>query len=257
MENKTMFEKLLMHRKNLISERIKVINDLKSQILVTQNERTLVRLNRLLKDSERILRHHKNIIEYMRLPKNDKDKVYRRNVGEKFATIIKQTIPDNFPIVFHGTGYIGTVKQIIKSGGLFTPEEKGESPTSFAMLIDVTYKNNIKTSLQFADTTEPYMPYGALFAFSPQDNEIDHVISTGESGEVLNGVNGVNFRNNPDRLYAIITTPENIDRVKKWCADYGWDEEKVFSHNGFVKHIKNFVKTSNHIHKNIETEKIS
>ena len=78
--------------------------------------------------------------------------------------------------------------------------------TSFANQIDVTYKSNIRVSCEFADSNNENLPYGAIFAFEPLENEREEVINTGDSSEVYGGVNGVNFREEPERLVGIITT---------------------------------------------------
>lgn len=243
------FEKILKFREESIIRQTKTIEILKTQFSAVKHEGTLEHLNKRLKGAEKVLRHHKNMLEFMRITLDDKDEIYRRNVMSKLNEIIAKEIPDNFPIAFHGTGYIGTVREIIKSGGLLTPEQKGENPSSYAYLIDVTYKSNIRVSLEFADTKEPFMPYGALFAFLPEDNEIENIISTHKNSEVRGGVNGVNFKDEPNRLYGLITTPENIELTKKWCKEYGWDSSKVFTHFEFIKEIEVFTKNPEYLNK--------
>ena len=48
------------------------------------------------------------------------------------------------------------------------------------------------------------------------------------------------IKDEPNRLYSIITTKENISRVKKWCLEYGIDSDKVNTHDEFLKKCKNF-----------------
>lgn len=176
----------------------------------------------------------KSKLTYMR--ENNKDDLEERNkIRKTYSKLIKEMIPDDTPIVFHGVNNIGVVEQIIKSGGLFSCDDRGISDRSFASGIDVSYKNNISVTLEFADPSiNDFMPYGAIFVFKPLDSEIDRVIKTGESTEVLGGLSSVNFRNEPDRLYGIITTTENLARVKEWCKKYGFDDKKVFTHKEFL-----------------------
>ena len=191
-----------------------------------------------IRDTERHLRQVNDTIEFMR-PINEQDMQSRLKIFRDFPNIINDIFPDGFPIVFHGTNNIGTVRQILKTGGLLTPEQRNESMTSFASAIDVTYKTNITVSCEFADAGyDSFMPYGAIFAFKPQEDEIERAISTGDSSEVAQGVNGVNFIKEPKRLFGIITTPENIQRVKEWCKQYSIDENKVFTHNLFIQRYK-------------------
>ena len=202
---------------------------------------------------ERMIRHYNNLVniykksfeslkykkEYMR-ENNIDDLKERDTIRKTYAKLIKEMIPDGTPIVFHGVSNIGVVEEILKSGGLLSCEEQGISNRSFASDIDVCYKDNIRVSLEFADSSSnEYMPYGAVIAFRPLDTEIDRVIRTKDSTEVLGGVSSVNFRDEPDRLYGIITTKENLTRIKKWCLKYGIDHEKVFTHKQFLVECRN------------------
>lgn len=137
---------------------------------------------------------------------NDKDMMERLEIKNSYLKIINEVIPDKTPIVFHGTDNLGVILEIIKTGGLLTPEQRGADMTSFANQIDVTYKSNIRVSCEFADSNNENLPYGAIFAFEPLENEREEVINTGDSSEVYGGVNGVNFREEPERLVGIITT---------------------------------------------------
>lgn len=203
-----------------------------------QDSRVYEAFSQQIRDTERNLRQINDIIEFMR-PSNDKDINSRLRIYKEFPKVIDETFPDGFPIVFHGTNNIGTVREILKTGGLLTPEQRNESRTSFASAIDVTYKSNILVSCEFADAgSGSFLPYGAIFAFKPKEDEIERVISTGQSSEVAQGVDGVSFRDQPQRLYGIITTPENIEKVKEWCEQYGIDSKKVFTHSKFNEKFK-------------------
>ena len=180
--------------------------------------------------------------DYMR-ENNEEDINEREKIRKTYPKLVKEMIPDKTPIVFHGVSNIGIVEEIIKSGGLLSCEEQGISNRSFASDIDVCYKDNIRVSVDFSNSSyNEYMPYGAIFAFRPLDSEIDKVIKTGDSSEVLGGVSSVNFKNEPDRLYGIITTKENITRVKKWCLKYGIDHNKVFNHKQFLLNCEKIFK---------------
>jgi hypothetical protein len=196
-----------------------------------------------IKDEENNLYTAQRGLEFVR-PNNDIDFEYRMKIQKEFPQIVKNLFPDGYPIVFHGTKNIGIVREILKSGGLFTPDQRGISMQSQATQIDVTYKNNIRTTCDFAEPSpQSSLPFGAIFAFFPQKSEIDNVISTNEnSSQVSGGVEGVSFRNEPDRLYAIITTPENLERVQAWCNEYGIDPSKVHTPKTFINETQNIVK---------------
>lgn len=52
-------------------------------------------------------------------------------------------------------------------------------------------------------------------------------------------IKNVNFKENPDRLNAIITTPENIQKVTQWAQKSGIDTKKIVDFDGFIdKHNK-------------------
>lgn len=49
-------------------------------------------------------------------------------------------------------------------------------------------------------------------------------------------MNSVNFRENPDRLYGIITTPENIEKVQEWGEQNGINlDGKIYDYDGFAQ----------------------
>ena len=172
---------------------------------------------------------------------NNMREVYSEDIDERleilkeFTREVDETIPDEIPIVFHGNNNIGLVETIIKTGGLFTPEERGVGYRSLATQIDVTGKKNISTSTRFAEPgLDSYMPYGAIFAFMPREEEYEKVLKTGIGTEVPQGVKSINFREEPDRLVAIITTKENLERLKDLAATNGIDSSKVVTREGFL-----------------------
>lgn len=71
------------------------------------------------------------------------------------------------------------------------------------------------------------MPAGCIFVVLPKDD------NDRESGESLL-MGNVNFKEEPSRLYAIITTPENINMVSKWCKENNVDSGKVYDYDSFA-----------------------
>lgn len=233
-------QKLEMIRKNYItnyertSEKLEQYK-LKLNEAIKLNDFRLIEIyQKRVNNSLQRLRQYHSLIEFMREP-NYEDALEREIIMTKFPKMVRETIPNNVPIVFHGNRNIGTILEIIKTGGLFTPEQRGVSETSFATQIDVAYKNNISVSCSFAEAgIDSFMPYGAIFAFFPLSSEVEKVLATGENSEVYNGVAGVNFRDDPNRLVGIITTEENKERIQVWCREYQWNEQKVFTHEEFI-----------------------
>ena len=166
------------------------------------------------------------------------DTVERKKILKEYSKLIDEVIPDDVPLVFHGNNNIGLVEQIMKSGGLFTPEERGVGFRSFASQIDVAYKKDIHVPLEYADPMQDFiLPYGAIFVFFPKENEIEKVLKTYGS-EVAGGVQSINFKTETDRLFAIITTKENIQRLKKIACEVGIDENIIVTHEEFLKMCK-------------------
>lgn len=44
----------------------------------------------------------------------------------------------------------------------------------------------------------------------------------------------VNFRENPNQLFGVFTTPENILRVKEWMKESGFNPEQVYTFESFL-----------------------
>lgn len=203
-----------------------------------KNFRKIEVCQNVIKSKKTELQHYQSFLQYMRLD-TPEDLEERDKALYEFPEIIKSIIPDSEPFVFHGTANVATVMEIIKSGGLKTPEERVGDYKSFASQIDVTYKNNISVTCDFADKNRSnFMPYGAIFVFKPKPSEIENVLNTGNSSEVHGGVDGVDFIENPDRLVGIITTTENKIRIQQCCEANGWDTKKVFTHEEFILKCK-------------------
>ena len=177
-------------------------------------------------------------LDNIREPK-EIDMMERIDIRNSFAEEVSKVMPDDVPVLFHGSKMIGIVEDIIRSGGLLSPKDRHMEYLSFTTGIDVTTKNDISTTLEFADTSEPFVfPYGAIFAFYAAEEDYDRVLSN--KGSLLAGaVHFVSFREEPERLLAIITTSENIERLKKVATESGIDENKIITHQEFLDLCKN------------------
>ena len=149
-----------------------------------------------------------NQLSYMRenIPKDLEE---RKEIRQSFSNKVAETIPDGVPIVFHGNNDIAKIYEILKSGGLKTPEERGEDFRSFATQIDVANKYDIHVPIEFAEPgIESFRPYGAIFVFYPKKDEIYKGLENFGS-EVPEGVQSIDFKKEDDRFVGIITTEEN------------------------------------------------
>ena len=187
---------------------------------------------KILKDK---IKYYKGMIDFIR-PVTEEDIIERNNIFLNYAAKIKESIPDDIPYVFHGNSKIFSVIEIIKSGGLYTPEERNSSYNSFASQIDVTYKDNINASIKFADPgIKSFLPYGAIFVMLPKEEEKKKVLETKEESEVRGGITRVSFKEESDRLINLITTKENKNMLQKIMYENGFDGEKVVVHDEFIE----------------------
>ncbi len=232
------FENIVANNHQRVKKMTERAERLQQKIADETDEWRRERYMQQLRDAEATLRDNEALVEFARIPTaediEERERI-TRNFAQEYVNSVKETVPDDLPLVFHGTNNIGRVREIVRSHGLLTPEQRGESMKSFATQIDVTAKTNIRVSCEFAESNNAWMPYGAIFAFMPKPEEIEEVLNTGDNSEVFGGVDGVNFKDEPERLYGIITTTENVPRVQAWCRAEGLDESKVLTHDGFLQ----------------------
>lgn len=234
-EEKISNEKFENVKTNLFSyynSQLKELKKLKEQLLEAQKNNDTKKVDCYSRKIGSILdniNRTKNKLSCMRL-NNVNDLNERKDIMTNFPKLVNEIIPNDVPIVFHGNNNIETVKQIISSGGLYTPEERG---TSSETRIYVTYKSNIKVSCEYADSgLNVFMPYGAIFVFYSKEHEYETVLQTGEEREVFGGVESINF--NESRFVGIITTTENLEDLKKYMKENNLDSNKVFTYNQFL-----------------------
>lgn len=253
--NNDQFESSKNNFKKMYEQSLLKFNQLeqKMQEAVSLNNERLIDYYKIaLSDTFQTIKYHQSFVEFAR-PNFESDVYERLSIIKYFPEEMKNTIPDTVPYVFHGNSNIGQVLEIIKTGGLFTPEQRQVSLKSFASQIDVTYKNNIKVSCEFAEPNfHTFLPYGAIFVFLPLVDEYEKVLKTGDNSEVSGGVNSINFQKE-DRLIGIVTTNENIEILKNYCQKHNIDSNKVFTHRDFIVKCKKMFQTNEN---NIETPKI-
>lgn len=170
----------------------------------------------------------KDQISFLR-PSSKEDMEYRLRQYDEFSKKMRTCIPDDLPLRFHGCP-IYTAKHIIESGELSSSVDRLGIETSYdvAGQISVTTKNSLETTVQsYAGLNGNYeLPAGCIFVLLPQ-NDLD-----AESGKSML-MNNVSIRKEPERLFAIITTPENYERLREWCKNYNIEEEKIYDYDGF------------------------
>lgn len=238
-ETEASFEKIVSRNKGLVEKTRDGIAKLEEKLAGESDEWRAERYTQQIRDRERVLRVQEGWAEFARVPMVE-DVEYRMRMRKDFAGQVREAVPDDLHPVFHGSNNLGIVRQIIQTRGLKTPDQRGESMTSFANQIDVTTKADIQTSCDFAEFNSYWMPYGAIFAFLPKLEE-EAIVREDEiagSSEVFGGVDGVDFKEQPERLLGIITTPENVSKLRGWCDEAGLDASKVLTHGDFIKSMQ-------------------
>ncbi len=165
-------------------------------------------------------------------PKNPEDMLYRNRQYDEFSKKIGENLPDNIPLRFHGTS-LCNVKNILSDGELSSSVDRLGFETSYDVSnqVSVTTKKSIDVTIKgYADLLDFDMPAGCIFVLLPKDEE------DAKAGDSLL-MRNVNFKNEPDRLYAIITTPENIEIVKEWCIASNIDQTKILDFDNFINKL--------------------
>ena len=152
----------------------------------------------------------------------------------EFTEKLQSVISKNLDLRFHGTP-IYFAEQIIKTKTITSTADRyngyrnstdryGEFSASSIQTLGETIK-------LFSDIQAYYrsLPCGCIFALfpkGPEDNEFPNLMKT------------VDLSQNPDQLYGIFTTPENIDRVSTWMQEAGLDASKVYTFESFLEQVQ-------------------
>ncbi len=167
-------------------------------------------------------------------PQNDWDMKYRRVQKATFAERLQKLLPKNYPNCFHGTT-IWNTQEILNSGSLSAEiDRKGfsENVLNCPGVISVTTLEDLWwTVKEFADLSNFEYPAGCIFVLEPKDER--EQISAKENKTIGN----VNLLCESKRLKNIITTPENLERVRGWLekSEINVDGEIVISYEDFLR----------------------
>jgi hypothetical protein len=168
-------------------------------------------------------------------PSSKEDTEYRLRIYDEFPNMIKSAVHNDLPLRFHGT-HIYSAEDAIHSGEISSSVDRLGTETSFNVSgqVSVTTPQTIGTTIRdHTDlNSESYtMPPGCIFVLLPS-SEIEE--QAGES--MLMG--NINFKKEPERLFRILTAPENIPTVKGWMKTEGQDPEKVTEFFTFVDEMR-------------------
>lgn len=218
------------------------INKYKTQVEDTKNELNEAILNNA--PNYIIKEYQKNLIsdEYalksyeeesclLRKP-NKQDIEYRLNQRDQFPKKLANVLSHDDMLCFHGTTIFGA-KNILLSNTISSGADRFGRSTSFdgPGEISVTNKDTVETSVGiYMKLNDNYCyPAGCLFVIKAKDkDEYDKM-------PVKWTIKNVDFKENPERLVAVVTTPENIERVSAWAKDSEINTDKIMDFDTFIK----------------------
>lgn len=168
--------------------------------------------------------------------KNTADDIeYRKELIVSFADKLKELLTEDSNLRFHGTP-IYFAEEIFRSGGISSSADRFDGyirSTDGRGEISVSDINSLdRTVNYFLDVTayQQCLPCGCLFVLSADGQTYDQRASS--------VMNSVDFIKEPTRLRAVISTPENLQNLKKWLSDCGLSPDLAFTFDGFVSEIE-------------------
>lgn len=177
-------------------------------------------------------------LRYLR-PAKLKDIAYRKKVFNTFPAWAAENISEDMRLVFHGTTLANT-ERILNSRRLISGKDRwsiytsGDNSGEFS----VSTKDFLEISMHYhMDLVETYkdyewfMPAGCLFVLQLDDSEY-------RFAEAEQRTHNVQFDRKPEKLYAIITTPENQKKVKWWMQKNNFSPDKVVDFAGFREKLE-------------------
>ena len=174
-------------------------------------------------------------IQYLR-PNFQEDIEYRQNnTGDEFVKNLREVMSPELKLVFHGTP-IYFAREILRSGKITSSADRYDGylkSSDISGEISVSDIDSLSRTLDFFSGMASYqecLPGGCIFAMFPK-NENDF-------NKKQSIMSNVDFRENPEQLYGIFTTPENVPNVQKWLEELGLDPNLVYDFDGFTKAVK-------------------
>jgi len=162
-------------------------------------------------------------LEFLR-PSSEEDMQYRLHVMNDLPAAIQDATPDGLPLRFHGT-HIYHARSILQSQGASSSVDRLGIATSYdtADQVSVTAPDTFETTINGYSgllEEEGCVPAGCVFVMLPSSQE------EAKAGDSML-MNNVNFKEQPERLFAIMTSDENVPNVREWAAAAGVGEQKV------------------------------
>ena len=167
-------------------------------------------------------------------PNSQSDIEYRINQYNEFTEKLQSVISKNLDLRFHGTPTY-FAEQIIKTKTITSTADRYNGYRNSTDRYGEFSASSIQTlgeTIKFFSDIQAYqrsLPCGCIFALfpkGPEDNEFPNLMKT------------VDLSQNPEQLYGIFTTPDNIDRVSTWMQEAGLDASKVYTFESFLEQVQ-------------------
>lgn len=168
-------------------------------------------------------------------PNTQEDIEYRKKQCRKFIINLKEVLSGNLDLRFHGTS-IYLAEQIIRSREISHNATRYDGAIKSLNEIDKISASDVNSIIRtiecFLDIAkyDRCLPCGCMFVLIPKDKE------DATYGNDL--MSAVDFQQNPEQLFSVVTTPENIKRVKKWMNEATLDSSCVHTFEEFLKVVK-------------------
>ena len=181
------------------------------------------------------LDRHKSETEFFRA-NTQEDIDYREEQILNFPDKLKEVLSPNFDLRFHSTS-IGFAKQIIQSKQITSTPDRydGYIKNSDGIgEISVSNRDDINRTIRYYSCLSQYsqaLPAGCVFALLPKDKK-------DAANYKRSVIASVDFRHNPEQLFGIFTTPENIERVKGWMKESELNPNLVYTYEEFLEAVK-------------------
>lgn len=169
-------------------------------------------------------------------PNTEEDIAHRKRIMTEFPEQLKNALSPNLDLRFHATS-IYSAEQIIESKTITSIPDRYDGYFRNAHgfgVISVSGRDSILRIIkQFSglDAYKECLPAGCIFALFPKDKEDAKKINCGEMGSI-------DFQKHPEQLFGIVTTPENIKRVKQWMEKAELNPDLVYTHEAFLDVVK-------------------
>ncbi len=186
--------------------------------------------------------------KYIR-PNSQEDIEYRKRNMNNFTTELKKVLSSNLDLRFHGTP-IYFAEQIIKSGTISSSADRYDgyiNSTDRMGEISVSDIESLDRTINFFSDMAAYqrnLPAGCIFAILPNGTQ-------DECMRKQSLMPSINFKQNPEQLFGVFTTPENVKNVKEWMQKSGFNENLAYTFEEFLQVVK---ETSQTIDENVTVQ---